>query len=88
MMRRWGVGAGGQEVGRLTSLPTISGAMVKCFASDVAMEVTTNGVQLLGGHGYTTESPMERFKRDAKVTQTYEGTNQIRRVVMAKRLLG
>ena len=57
-------------------------------ASDVAMEVTTNGVQLLGGYGYTKDFPLERFMRDAKVTQIYEGTNQIQRVVIAKRLLG
>ena len=67
---------------------TMAGAMAKCFASDVAMEVTTNGVQLLGGYGYTKDFPMERFMRDAKITQIYEGTNQIQRVVMAKRLLG
>ncbi|HZQ28962.1 MAG TPA: acyl-CoA dehydrogenase family protein [Acidimicrobiales bacterium] len=67
---------------------TMAGAMAKCFASDVAMEVTTNGVQLLGGYGYTQEFPMERFMRDAKITQIYEGTNQVQRVVMAKRLLG
>jgi alkylation response protein AidB-like acyl-CoA dehydrogenase len=67
---------------------TMAGAMAKCFASDVAMEVTTNGVQLLGGNGYTKEFPMERFMRDAKITQIYEGTNQVQRVVMAKRLLG
>jgi alkylation response protein AidB-like acyl-CoA dehydrogenase len=66
---------------------TVAGAMAKCFASDTAMEVTTNGVQLLGGYGYTKEFPMERFMRDAKITQIYEGTNQIQRVVMAKRLL-
>ena len=67
---------------------TVEGAMAKCFASDVAMEVTTNGVQLLGGYGYTKDFPMERFMRDAKITQIYEGTNQIQRVVIAKRLLG
>jgi alkylation response protein AidB-like acyl-CoA dehydrogenase len=67
---------------------TVAGAMAKCFASDVAMEVTTNGVQLLGGSGYTKDYPMERYLRDAKVTQIYEGTNQIQRVVMARRLLG
>ena len=66
---------------------TMAGAMAKCFASDVAMEVTTNGVQLLGGYGYTKEFPMERFMRDAKITQIYEGTNQVQRIVMAKRLL-
>jgi alkylation response protein AidB-like acyl-CoA dehydrogenase len=67
---------------------SLAGAMAKCFASDVAMQVTTDGVQLLGGFGYTRDAPMERFMRDAKVTQIYEGTNQIQRVVMAKRLLG
>jgi len=67
---------------------SIMGAMAKCFAADVAMEVTTNGVQLLGGYGYTKEFPMERFMRDAKITQIYEGTNQIQRVVISKRLLG
>lgn len=66
---------------------TMAGAMAKCFASDVAMEVTTNGVQLLGGYGYTKEFPMERFMRDAKITQIYEGTNQVQRVVISKRLL-
>ena len=63
------------------------GAMAKTFASDVAMEVTTNGVQLLGGYGYTSDFPMERFMRDAKITQIYEGTNQIQRVVIARNLL-
>lgn len=59
----------------------------KCFASDVAMEVTTNAVQLFGGYGYTTDFPVERFMRDAKITQIYEGTNQIQRVVMSRALL-
>jgi alkylation response protein AidB-like acyl-CoA dehydrogenase len=67
---------------------TVAGAMAKCFASDVAMEVTTNAVQLLGGYGYTREFPVERMMRDAKVTQIYEGTNQVQRVVISKRLLG
>ena len=65
-----------------------SSSMAKLFASDTAMRVTTDCVQLLGGIGYTRESPAERFMRDAKVTQIYEGTNQIQRVVIAKRLLG
>jgi alkylation response protein AidB-like acyl-CoA dehydrogenase len=60
----------------------------KCFASDVAMAVTTNAVQLFGGYGYTTDFPVERFMRDAKITQIYEGTNEIQRVVMARALLG
>jgi hypothetical protein len=59
----------------------------KCFASDVAMEVTTDVVQLFGGAGYTTDFPVERMMRDAKITQIYEGTNQIQRMVIAKRLL-
>jgi alkylation response protein AidB-like acyl-CoA dehydrogenase len=59
----------------------------KCFASDVAMEVTTDAVQLFGGYGYTTDFPVERMMRDAKITQIYEGTNQIQRVVIARRLL-
>jgi alkylation response protein AidB-like acyl-CoA dehydrogenase len=64
-----------------------AGAMAKCFAGDTAMQVTTDGVQLLGGYGYTTGFPMERFMRDAKITQIYEGTNQIQRVVIARSLL-
>jgi alkylation response protein AidB-like acyl-CoA dehydrogenase len=64
-----------------------AGAMAKCLAGDTAMDVTTDGVQLLGGYGYTTGFPMERFMRDAKITQIYEGTNQIQRVVIARNLL-
>jgi alkylation response protein AidB-like acyl-CoA dehydrogenase len=59
----------------------------KCMASDVAMEVTTDAVQLFGGYGYTADFPVERFMRDAKITQIYEGTNQIQRVVMSRALL-
>jgi alkylation response protein AidB-like acyl-CoA dehydrogenase len=59
----------------------------KCFASDVAMEVTTDAVQLFGGAGYTKDFPVERMMRDAKITQIYEGTNQIQRVVMSRALL-
>ncbi|WP_238421451.1 acyl-CoA dehydrogenase [Gordonia sp. 'Campus'] len=59
----------------------------KCFASDVAMEVTTDAVQLFGGAGYTRDFPVERMMRDAKITQIYEGTNQIQRVVMSRALL-
>jgi alkylation response protein AidB-like acyl-CoA dehydrogenase len=63
-------------------------AMAKCFASDVAMRVTVDAVQVLGGYGYMTEYPLERMMRDAKITQIYEGTNQIQRVVIARHLLG
>ena len=64
----------------------MAGAMAKCYASDVAMQVTTDCVQFLGGYGYTTEFPVERMMRDAKITQIYEGTNQIQRIVIAKKL--
>ncbi len=66
---------------------TFFGAAAKCFASDVAMEVTTDAVQLLGGYGYVKDYPVERMMRDAKITQIYEGTNQIQRMVMARQLL-
>ncbi|MFE1251981.1 acyl-CoA dehydrogenase [Streptomyces sp. NPDC058735] len=65
---------------------TYLGAAAKCFASDVAMEVTTDAVQLLGGYGYTRDYPVERMMRDAKITQIYEGTNQVQRIVIARNL--
>ncbi len=74
----------GDPEGNLTYL----GAAAKAFASDVAMNVTVDAVQLLGGYGFTKDFPVERFMRDAKITQIYEGTNQIQRVVVAKHLLG
>ncbi|MFE6645599.1 acyl-CoA dehydrogenase family protein [Nocardioides sp. NPDC057772] len=64
------------------------GAAAKCFASDTAMEITVDAVQLLGGAGYTQDFPLERMMRDAKITQIYEGTNQIQRLVMARQLVG
>jgi alkylation response protein AidB-like acyl-CoA dehydrogenase len=67
---------------------TFLGAAAKCVASDTAMQITTDAVQLLGGYGYTRDYPAERMMRDAKITQIYEGTNQIQRVVMARELLG
>ena len=63
------------------------GAAAKCYASDVAMDVTTDAVQLLGGAGYVKDYPVERMMRDAKITQIYEGTNQIQRLVIARSLL-
>ena len=66
---------------------TFISAAAKCFASDVAMKVTTDAVQLLGGYGYVSDYPVERMMRDAKITQIYEGTNQIQRMVMARQLL-
>lgn len=62
-------------------------AMSKVFAGDIAMEVTTEAVQVFGGYGYTREYPVERFMRDAKITQIYEGTNEIQRVVISNYLL-
>src|SRR5580693_62812 len=63
------------------------GAMAKAFASDASMSITVDAVQLLGGYGYTKDFPVERFLRDAKVTQIYEGTNQVQRSVIARELL-
>src|SRR3954465_15829740 len=63
-------------------------SMAKLFASDVAMEVTVEAVQVLGGYGYVTEYPVERMMRDAKITQIYEGTNEIQRVVIARQMRG
>jgi alkylation response protein AidB-like acyl-CoA dehydrogenase len=66
---------------------TFVSAAAKVFASDTAMEVTTDAVQLFGGYGYTKDFPVERMMRDAKITQIYEGTNQVNRMVMARQLL-
>ena len=71
---------------RAKDLTFVSSA-AKCFASDAAMAITTDAVQLLGGYGYTQDFPVERMMRDAKITQIYEGTNQIQRMVMARQLL-
>ena len=76
-----GSAPGGEKLGFMA-------AASKTFASDVAMEVTTNAVQLFGGYGYTRDFPVERMMRDAKITQIYEGTNQVCRMVMARQLLG
>jgi alkylation response protein AidB-like acyl-CoA dehydrogenase len=73
----------GQRVPALT----FTSSAAKCFASDTAMAVTTDAVQLLGGYGYVRDFPVERMMRDAKITQIYEGTNQIQRMVMARQLL-
>ncbi|MGZ6701254.1 MAG: acyl-CoA dehydrogenase family protein, partial [Gaiellaceae bacterium] len=62
-------------------------AMTKLYCTDVAMEVTTDAVQVLGGYGYISEYPLERMMRDAKITQIYEGTNQIQRLVIAREML-
>jgi alkylation response protein AidB-like acyl-CoA dehydrogenase len=75
-------------VDRGVSGTALESSMAKCFAADAAMRVTTDAVQVFGGYGYTREFPVERFMRDAKITQIYEGTNQIQRVVIARDLLG
>jgi len=64
----------------------IEASMAKCFAGDTAMRVATDAVQVLGGYGYTRDYPVERFMRDAKITQIYEGTNQVQRLVIARAL--
>ncbi len=66
---------------------TFASSAAKCFASDTAMSVTTDAVQLFGGAGYTRDFPVERMMRDAKITQIYEGTNQVQRMVMARQVL-
>jgi len=63
-------------------------SIAKCLASDTAMKVATDAVQILGGYGYTREFPVERYMRDAKITQIYEGTNQIQRMIIAQHLIG
>ncbi len=73
------------DAGQSTSM---NAAMAKCFATDTAMEVTTNAVQVLGGAGYVRDYPVERYMRDVKVAQIFEGTNQIQRIVIARALLG
>ena len=66
---------------------TYEASMAKCWAGDAAMKVTTDAVQVFGGYGYTRDYPVERFMRDAKIMQIYEGTNQIQRMIIAKALL-
>ena len=72
---------------RRLEAPQLAASMAKCFGSDMAMKVTTDAVQIFGGYGYTMDYPVERMMRDAKLTQIFEGTNQIQRVVIARELL-
>ncbi len=74
------IDSGAKDISRIS-------AMAKLYASDVAMEVTTNAVQILGGYGYMKDYPVEKMMRDAKITQIYEGTNQIQREVIALSLI-
>ncbi len=66
---------------------TLEASMAKCFAADTAMRVTTDAVQIFGGYGYSTEYPVEKLMRDAKVFQIYEGTSQVQRIIMAREIL-
>ena len=66
---------------------SVEAAMAKLYASDIAMEVTVDAVQIMGGYGYMREYPVEKYMRDAKITQIYEGTNQIQRNVIALGLI-
>src|SRR6266481_3962654 len=72
-----------------TAAPNVSklSAMCKLFATDTAMEVTTDAVQIFGGYGYMRDYPIEKYMRDAKITQIYEGTNQVQRMVVARSLV-
>ncbi|MEK7316010.1 MAG: acyl-CoA dehydrogenase family protein, partial [Candidatus Eisenbacteria bacterium] len=72
--------AGEENIGKLS-------AMAKVFATDVAMEVTTNAVQIFGGYGFMRDYPVEKYMRDAKITQIYEGTNQVQRLVVTRSLI-
>jgi alkylation response protein AidB-like acyl-CoA dehydrogenase len=84
LLYKFGAGVDeGIEGSELTKLS----AMTKLYCTDVAMEVTTDAVQVLGGYGYISEYPLERMMRDAKITQIYEGTNQIQRLVIAREML-
>jgi len=84
VLRACGLIDAGNPHGDLTTI----GAMAKCFAADTAMQVTTDAVQMFGGFGYTKDFPVERMMRDAKITQIYEGTNQIQRIVIAREIMG
>jgi len=74
------------DAGDWAALPKFA-SMAKCFASDVAMKVTTDAVQVFGGYGYVKDYPVEKMMRDAKLNQIFEGTNQIQRVVIARELM-
>jgi len=74
------IDAGVKDIGK-------ESAMTKVMASDVAMKVATNAVQIFGGYGYMKDYPIEKYMRDAKITQIYEGTNQIQRNVIARHVI-
>jgi alkylation response protein AidB-like acyl-CoA dehydrogenase len=74
------IDSGAKNIGKVS-------AMTKLLTSDVAMKVTTDAVQIFGGYGYMRDYPIEKYMRDAKITQIYEGTNQIQRMVIARNLI-
>jgi len=76
--------ASGEDQNRARAIAS----MAKLFCSDTAMEVTTDAVQLHGGYGFLKDYPVERMMRDAKITQIYEGTNQVQRLIIAKHVYG
>lgn len=77
----------GAEMDRGVEESYLYGSMAKCFVTDMAMKVTTDAVQLLGGYGYMKDHPLERMMRDAKLTQVVEGTNQSRRLMVGREIL-
>ncbi|MDP6560893.1 MAG: acyl-CoA dehydrogenase family protein, partial [Candidatus Binatia bacterium] len=77
-----------RKVGRREGDASLWASMAKCYTADIAMEVTTDAVQVLGGYGYTRDYPVERMMRDAKLTQIFEGTSQIQKMIIADHLLG
>ncbi len=80
--------AGGVAEGSGTCRVTEAGAKAKLFASEMARRQTAEAIQILGGYGYTKEFPVERYYRDAKITEIYEGTSEIQRLVIARQILG
>ena len=79
---------GGATLARAGALGAEAGAKAKLFASEMARRQTGEAIQILGGYGYTKEFPVERYYRDAKITEIYEGTSEIQRLVIARALLG
>ena len=67
---------------------TKESAIAKCYASDIAMEVASEAIQMFGGYGYSREYPVEKLLRDAKIFQIFEGTNEVQRIVVANNVIG
>jgi alkylation response protein AidB-like acyl-CoA dehydrogenase len=84
---RWLVYSAAAAVESESPVTSKMAAMAKCFATDIAMEVATDAVQVFGGYGYMEDYPIAKCFRDAKILQIYEGTNQIQRIVIARHLI-